>query len=72
LPSGGLPRGHGSDTIAFANERPGTRDHHLAFGEAFANLGLSGGEQTNADPPGLNPVITDHLNDGAARSVQNG
>jgi hypothetical protein len=71
LPSRWLPARYGSNTIALPNECSGTRDHHLAFSEAIPNLCLSSGEQAHGDPSRFNPVVTDHLNDGAAGSVQN-
>jgi hypothetical protein len=71
LPSGRLPGRYRSNAISFPNECPGTRDHHLAFSEAIPNLCLSCGEQANGDTSCFNPIIANHLNDGATGPVQN-
>jgi hypothetical protein len=71
LPSRWFPGRYRSNAISFPNEGPGTRDDHLAFSEAIPNLCLSSGEQANGDTSRFNPIIANHLNDGATGPVQN-
>jgi hypothetical protein len=71
LPGRRLPGCYRSNAISFPNEGSGARDHHLAFSEAIANLCLSSGEQANGDTSRFNPIIANHLNDGATGPVQN-
>ena len=71
MPGRRLPGRYGSNAISFPNECSGTRNHHLAFSEAIPNLCLSSGEEANGDTSRFNPIIANHLNDGAAGPVQN-
>ena len=72
LPSRRLPGRYGSNAISFPNECSGTRDHHLAFSEAIPDFCLSGREQAHGDPTRFNPVVANHLHDGAGGSVEDG
>ena len=58
---------HRSNAIAVPKECPGTRNHRLAFGEAFTNLRLTLIQQADEHPSGLDSTTARDLNDGAAR-----
>ena len=65
------PGGHRSNTIALAHDarhaRPPSR-----LAEAIPDFCLFGREQAHGDPTRFNPVVANHLHDGAGGSVEDG
>src|SRR6202048_210327 len=63
---------HGSDRVAFAQQRPRARYHDVTFRNSLADFHLACGHQAHFDAPCFDPLAAYHLNDGATGTVEDG
>ena len=53
-----------------AQKRAGANNNYITFGQPLADLGRPSGKQAEADAPGFDAIVADHLHHRAVGTVQ--